>query len=501
MEIKPLTGSIIQVECDALIVNLFKGVTAPGGATGAVDKALGGLLSELIAQEGFEGKPGQILLVHTQGMLPAKKVIVVGLGEAEKFDTNAARRASAAAARRAREVKAVKVASIIHGAGIGGMDPARSAQATVEGAVIGTYRFLSYKSEPDPHEIQEFLLVEVDESKSTAVRWGAERGRIVGEAVNYARDLVNAPSCKVTPSRLADFGAQIAREGKLDFSALEREDARRLGMGAYLAVAQGTDEPPKFIVLKYTPSTPSEKTVAVIGKGVTFDSGGLSLKDSDSMSTMKDDMAGAAAMLAIMKAVAQLKPTVSVMGISAATENMPSGKAVKPGDIARAMNGKTIEIDNTDAEGRLTLSDALCYAVENGADELIDLATLTGACVVALGREISGAFVNDKKLLSHLMDASEISGDIIWPMPLHDNYKELFSSDIADMKNTGGREAGATTAALLLQEFTSNKPWAHIDIAGPAFYTKENPLTGKGGTGAGVRLLIEYLCGGPSRNT
>ncbi len=497
MEVRTVQASITDIECDTLVVNLFQGVADTAGAAGAVDRALGGLLTDLIRQERFEGKAGQTLLVHTHGKLPAKRVIVAGLGEKDRFDLNAVRKASAAALRRAKECCSDSSATIVHGAGQGSLGIERAAQATVEGALIGIYEFLKYKSEPAGHSIGELVVVEADESKIEAASWGSERGRVVAEAVNAARDLVNSPSNDITPTFLADYALQMASETGLQCSVLEREDADGLGMGAYLAVARGSAERPKFIVLSYSPEQTSQKTVAIVGKGVTFDSGGLSIKPADSMTTMKDDMSGAAAVLATMRAVARIRPSLNVMAIVPATENMPDGSAVKPGDVVRAMNGKTIEVENTDAEGRLTLADALCYAVKNGADELVDLATLTGACVVALGRGMSGVFTNSDELLSRMMVCSEISGDALWQLPLCDDYRKQIDSQIADMKNTGGREAGAITAALLIREFAGGRPWAHIDIAGPAFLNEDNGLLGKGGTGAGVRLLVEYLCGGP----
>jgi leucyl aminopeptidase len=495
VQVSNITASILDVACDVLIVNLFEGVTCPGGATGAVDRALGGQISEIIEREGFEGKLGQVMTVRTGGAIPARAVVVAGLGKAEKFDRGAVRKASAAAARRAAEMKASKVATILHGAGIGGMPARQSAQATVEGAIIGTYRFVAYKSEPDGHDIAELVIVDNDASKFADAEAGAARGRIAAEAVNRARDLINSPANEVTPSCLADYARRLASEAGLDVTVLEREDIEKLGMGAFASVAKGSAQPPKFIVLTYTPPAPSDRTCAIVGKGITFDSGGLSLKDGSSMATMKDDMSGAAAVLTAMGAIAEIRPPVKVMAIVAATENMPGGRATRPGDIVRAMNGKTIEVENTDAEGRLTLADAVSYAVREGADEIVDLATLTGACVVALGRGMSGLFCNDPSLESRLLACGKASGDLLWPLPIFDDYFENIKSDVADMKNTGGREGSAIAGALLIREFAEGKPWAHLDIAGPAYIDKDNGLVGKGGAGAGVRLLIEYLCG------
>ncbi|MCC6483647.1 MAG: leucyl aminopeptidase [Armatimonadetes bacterium] len=495
MKTQTQISSVTEHACDALIVNLFEGVTTPGGATGAVDKALGGLISQLIAQEKFEGKLGKTLLIHSQGKIPAARVVLVGLGKSQDFTLEAVRRASAAAIRKAREARAASVSSISHGARIGGLEPASAAQATVEGALIASYEFTKYKSKPDNAAIESFTLISNDPAEVEKLERGARKGQIVAEAVNEARDLINTPASDVYPEMLAGYAEALAHEAGLGARVLDREECERMGMGAFLAVAKGSERPPRFIVLKHTVEG-AKKTVAIVGKGVTFDTGGYCIKTAESMFTMKDDMSGAAAVLAAMRAVGRLKPGVNVMGIVAATENMISGSAYRPGDVVRAMNGKTIEIENTDAEGRVTLSDALSYAASEGADEIIDLATLTGACVVALGRRISGLFCNNDALRARLMEASDTSGDLLWDMPLLADYFEQIESKVADMKNTGGREAGATTAALLLQEFVDAKPWAHIDIAGPAFVSKDNGLVSYGGTGAGVRLLIEYLTRG-----
>ena len=499
MDVQITRASITELDCDALIVNLFEGVTSPGGATGAVDKALDGLIGEVIQKEQFKGKLGSLLSIHTHGKIPARRVLVAGLGPKEEFSIDSIRTVMAAAARAARDSHASTVATILHGAGIGRLSPVRSAQATVEGAVIGTYRFLRFKSQPpETHQISSLIIAETDPVKAEAAQAGAKRGRTSGNAVNTARDLVNAPANQITPSYLAEFATSLAIKGSVDIQILERSDCARLGMGSYLAVTDGSTEPPKFIVARYHAGPDAKKTVAIVGKGVTFDSGGLSLKDASSMATMKDDMSGAAAVLAVVQALPELAPKVNVLAIVAATENMPSGSAMRPGDVLRAMNGKTIEVENTDAEGRLTLADALCYAVSQGADEMLDFATLTGACVVALGRDLSGVFCNNEQLFARLQEVSETSGDKIWRLPLHKPYFEQIKSEVADMKNTGGREAGATTAALLLEEFVDGRPWAHIDIAGPAFLSNGDTLFGKGGTGAGVRLLIEYLAGSPA---
>ncbi len=495
MQINTINASILQHPCDVLVLGIFKGVTELSGAAAAVDNALGGLISSVITTEGFEGKLGETRAIHTQGKIPAARVILTGLGDPEKPDLENARRAFAAACRHARDTKARTVAAVDECSHI----PMRLAQAMVEGAIIGAYRYLDYKTDPDRHEIESLTIVTPTAEGAAAAEAGARRGEIVAQAVNATRDLVNAPANTVTPTFLADCAEEIAATCGLELTVLNREECAAMGMGAFLAVSQGSAQRPRFIVLRYRGGGSGAKTVAIVGKGITFDSGGLSLKPADGMASMKDDMAGAAAVLQTMRAVAQLKPKVNVVGIAAATENLPSGTAVKPGDVVRAINGKTIEIVNTDAEGRLTLADAVGYAAAQGADEIVDLATLTGACVTALGNRISGAFCNDDDLAARLIACGRTSGDLLWQMPLFQEYRELLDSDVADIKNTGGRAAAAINGGMFISEFTGGTSWAHLDIAGPATSSKEDILTGKGATGVGVRLLVEYLCGEPGQ--
>ena len=494
-------GSLTQVECEALVVNLFEGVTHPGGGTGAVDRALDGAITRLISEENFEGKIGRTAVLHTDGRIPAKKVILVGLGEASEFDTEGVRRASAAAAKQAAAVNAKKVCTILHGAGIGRLDPSECALAIVEGAALGTYKFLKYKTvDPKPVSVEQLEIVEMDAGKIPAIREGLEKGEITSDATIFARDLVNDPSNSVTPTFLAETARNIADQNGLGCDVLDRDEIAELGMNLLLAVAQGSVQPPKFIVLKYS-SEGAKKTVALLGKGITFDSGGLSLKPAESMETMKDDMSGAAAVLAAMRAVSKIKPNVNVLGLIPTTENMPGGSAVKPGDVIKSYNGKTVEINNTDAEGRLVLADALAYAVKQGVDEMIDVATLTGACVVALGRGISGILSNDDDLTARLIAVGQKEGEPLWRLPLHKDYTGMLESGVADMINTAGREGATITAGLFLKEFVGDTPWAHIDIAGPSFiensgyWDKTTFTTPKGGTGAGTRVLVRYLMG------
>jgi leucyl aminopeptidase len=482
---------LTEVRTDALIVGRHAGESKLAPALAALDKKLGGLLSKVMTAEKFEGKPGQISHVHTDGRLPAPRVIVAGLGPG-KGDAEAVRRAASAAARRARDLGAKSAAGYLAAEGL---SPRVRAQATVEGAVLGTYRFDGYLKEKGPKSLDAFAVVEPERRSHGAAEQGVRAGEIWAAATCLARDLVNEPANVVTPAYLAQRAQEIAGKGRLKLKVLERADCEKLGMGAYVGVAQGSLEPPKFIHLTYSPKGRPRKRVVVIGKGITFDSGGLDLKPADGMYRMKDDMSGAAAVLGLFSALPKLALPVEVHGLIAATENMPSGTAQRPGDIVRAMNGLTIEIGNTDAEGRLTLADALVYAdKEIKPDEIVDLATLTGAIVVALGLGLSGVFATDDALAGRVLGAAEAAGEKMWRMPLHDEYKDGIKSDIADLNNISSqRGGGAIVAGLFMRDFTGGRPWAHLDIAGTAFTERELPLGPKGATGVGVRTLLAYL--------
>ncbi len=365
--------------------------------------------------------------------------------------------------------------------------------------MLANYAFDAYKKQNSAKRVAEVDILLADSRMTLALRKVIDRALTVMAGVHIARDLVNIPAHDMSPERLAEAAQEIAKDsgGTIKVKILERAECEKLGMGAYLAVAQGADRPPKFITLAYTSPRPAKKTVAVIGKGVTFDSGGLSLKPADSMMTMKCDMAGAAAVLGLFAILGKLRPRVNIKGYIAATENMPSGSAIRPGDIVRSMSGKTIEILNTDAEGRLTLADAMTYALRDKPDAMVDLATLTGACMVALGEEIAGLMTNDRTLAKDLLRSAKDASEKLWEMPLEERYKEQVHSDVADLRNIATtRYGGSLTAGLFLQEFVGETPWAHLDIAGPAF--AERPMgvcLQKGATGYGVRTLWKWVEG------
>lgn len=493
MQIRVLHADISHLAVDALIVNLFQGVEKPEGATAAIDQALGGIITQLMAEGEIKGKLNEITLLHSMDKIPAKRVIVAGLGKPQELTLDNVRGIAAETCRFSQKIGAKKVATIAHGAGKGGLSPASVAQAISEGSILGLYTFHRHKSdESRPSEIDELILVEKEENKLSSLENGCARGRIIADATNFARDMINEPANFMTPSHIAEKASNLAADYGLKCTILGKAQMQELGMGALLGVAQGSQQPPKFIILEYKGDTSTSNALGFIGKGISFDSGGISLKPSDDMSEMKTDMAGGAAVIAALRALAQLKPKINVTALVPATENLPGGTALKPGDVVRALNGKTIEIITTDAEGRLILADALCYAQKLSLSPLIDVATLTGACRVALGDICTGIMGNNQGLVNQLIKTGEEAGECLWQLPTYEEYKEQNRSDIADVKNSGGRYGGAITAALFLAEFIKDVPWAHLDIAGTSRSDKEKNYQIKGATGVAVRTLINF---------
>ena len=505
MEIVVQQGDVVRHETSALVVNLFEGVRSPGGATGAVDQALGGLISRLIEDGEIRGKKGELTLLHTPssaypGFSP-ERVLVVGLGSSSSFDYEGIRSISASAARKLRSIRVRHAATIAHGAGIGGLDAAGCAEAIAEGTLLGLYRFTRYKSGPDGDDAEEdsggngldiLELIEFEASRVPQLRRGVELGSVLASAALLARDLVNEPPNVLSPTELARAAQEMAGNAGLECKVLGSDECERLGMGAFLAVAKGSAQPPKFIHISYR-GDPSNRSnnLWLVGKGITFDSGGLSLKPSAGMPAMKGDMGGGAAVIGAMKAIAALKPKLNVDGVCAATENMPGGSAQRPSDIVKAMNGKWIEVENTDAEGRLTLADAICYARENGAARIVDIATLTGAISVALGRGHTGGFSNNDELMEAVAAAGATRGEPVWRLPLDSISKRQNSSRVADIKNTGGRPAGSITAAHFIHEFAGSTPWVHLDIAAVNMSDGNSGVFVPGATGAAARTLVQ----------
>jgi leucyl aminopeptidase len=533
MDIRVRRGDIARQAAGALVVNLFEGVTQPGGATGAVDRALDGAISRVIQDGDCRGKENEFTLIHTLGKIPSPRVLVAGLGKQEGFTLDKVRSVAAGAARYLRRIRCETIASITHGAGIADLDPEACAQAIAEGTILGLYTFDRHKKPKEDHvDVRELALVEFDQSRVGALRRGVERGVVLADAANFSRDLANEPGNVLTPTELAARAEALARDTGLECEVHDRQWMEEQGMGALLGVAKGSHQPPQFIVLRYHGKWPTEVRrllkqlgkakargahgearriagilrskhghyvsrqpdepahLALVGKGITFDTGGISIKPAAGMQEMKGDMSGAAAVVAAMGAIARLKPSISVTAVVPATENMPGGSATKPGDILRTMSGKTIEVINTDAEGRLILADGLAYAGQQSPTAIVDVATLTGAIAIALGNVAVGAMTNNDALYARVQHAATTAGEKVWQLPMYDEYKEQIKSEVADMKNTGGRGAGSITAAFLLKEFVDDTPWVHLDMAGVDNYAKEKGVLVKGASGIPVRTLV-----------
>jgi leucyl aminopeptidase len=497
MEVMVKAGRLDKEAVDTIVLMLYEGDSVPQGIAAMIDKALDGAITALIREGEFTGKPKQQSVLHTQGRIKSKKVVLTGLGKPEKLTLEGLRQAAGSAANYARGLRTGTIATTIDGAERAQMALSDAAQAVAEGMVLGLYSFNKFKSEAN--ERQDMIavtLVANNREQVKAVQQGAEIGRILGESTNFARSLVNHPSNEMTPTILAEQARQMAKAYDLKCEVLDRKDMEKLGMGLLLGVAQGSEQPPKFIVLEHRGGKRTQGNIVFVGKGVTFDSGGISIKSADGMERMKYDMSGGAAVIGALRAAALLKVAQNVIGLIPATENLPSGKATKPGDVHRAMNGKTAEIINTDAEGRLILGDALAYTARYKPIACIDLATLTGACVVALGHEAIGMMGNSQgeELMDRLRQAGMRTGERVWQLPLWDEYLEHVKSDVADVKNVGmGRAAGAIAGAAFLANFVDGYPWVHLDIAGTAWADREQPYKPKGGTGVGVRLLTQIL--------
>lgn len=477
------------VVADLLAVPVFA-ERALGPGADAVDVALGGVLAEFMDETDFNGKPGETLAVPTSGRLGAKAVVLVGVGEHDGMTLDGVRRAAAAVAKRASKV--TSLATTLLDAAPASVDRVDAAQALAEGIVLGGYEFLRYKGDPKPSKLVRAVVVGRGGAK---VKAALRRGARIADAVGWARDLVNEPSGAKSPSQIAALARKVARASGLSVKVLAGPQLAAARLGGVIGVGQGSARTPRMVRLCYEPAG-ARATIAFVGKGVVFDSGGLSLKPSAGMETMKTDMSGAAAVIAAMSALRDLGVKARVIGYVPLVENMPSGSAIRPGDVLSHRNGKTVEVLNTDAEGRLILADALAMAAEEAPDAMVDVATLTGACVVALGEKIAGLMGNNDAWTSQVREAADRAGESVWPLPLPQEYRKLLDSDVADLANiSGGRYGGTLTAGLFLKEFVGEVPWAHIDIAGPASSSKDDGYVPKGGTGFGVRMLVELAQG------
>jgi leucyl aminopeptidase len=494
MDVRVTDTPLLEWSGDGLVVGLFEDQVELAGDFAALDEKLSGTLQELIAEAEFKGKEGSSVATRVGSGSTVRKIILVGLGKAETLKLDGIRRAAAASARSAKKEKC-KTLGIYLPAWSG--NSTLTAQAIAEGVELALYQDNRFKSDPEEKE-KGAQLEKVEVLGLSGQDAAIARAHHIASGVILARELVAAPANFVTPVTLAETAEALAHDYGLGLEILEREDCEKLGMGAFLGVAQASDLPPKFIHLTYKPDGTPRRKLAIIGKGLTFDSGGLNIKGAGSgIEMMKTDMGGAGATFGAAKAIAQIKPDVEVHFITATTENMISGHAIHPGDILTASNGKTIEINNTDAEGRLTLADALVFTEKLGVDAIVDLATLTGACVVALGDDIAGLWSTDDAIAQQLVESGELAGEKLWRMPMEEKYFEGMKSLIADMKNTGPRQGGSITAALFLKQFVKETPWAHLDIAGPVWNDKENGYNSAGATGYGVRTLVNWVLNAP----
>ncbi len=494
MNITTATTAAEQVTADAVVVGILKGGRSDAleGPAAALDAALGGALTTMRQEGELSGGANETTVVHTLGKLPAPRIVLVGLGPRSGLGVESLRRAAASGCRAARKAGARHVALALWWAELAhlGPDETTAAQAAAEGALFGLYEFKKYKSSNSENhkQVEQVTLLGPDQQALTR---GAGRGRIIGEAVNFCRDLGNEPPNVLTPTELANRAQAMAQTYGLECEILEREQMRELGMGCLLGVAQGSAQPPKLIILRYKGDPDGAPGLALVGKGITFDTGGISIKPANDMDAMKMDMCGAASVIAAMQAIAQLQPKINVTALAPATENMPDGNAYRPGDILRAMNGKTVEIVNTDAEGRLILADALSYARAHHLSPIVDVATLTGAIVIALGSVRSGLFSNDDALARQIVDIGEELGERFWQMPMDEDYDELIKSEVADVRQSViRREAGSIGAARILLRFAEGAPWAHLDIAATNDFNSTKPYADKGASGVPVRTFV-----------
>jgi len=497
IQVQGLVGQAGNESAEVLVLLCCEGESGFAGEADAVDARLGGQLAELIERGEFEGKLGEALMLHTQGKVKAKRLLLTGLGKEKDLRLDAFRQALGTAVKRVRQAKVRSFAVAMPGTIPEEIPVLDVVQALVEGVVLGNYQFTAYRSDngAKPVDVERLTLYTSQRSQLASMTEGIRRGIATAEATVLVRDLCNHPSNVMTPTRIVHEARAVSKESGVRLKVLEQKDMERLGMGALLGVARGSHEPPKFIILEYKGSKAkkAERPVVLVGKTITFDTGGISLKPAENMEHMKADMTGGAEVLATMRAAARLKLPLHLISILPVAENMPGGRAMKPGDIVTTLSGKTVEVQNTDAEGRLILSDGLTYATRYKPAVLIDIATLTGACVVALGQFAIGMFGNNDQLNTQVRNAGLRAGERVWEMPLWEEYFEQLRSDVADMRNIGGRGGGMITAALFLSKFVGNCPWVHLDIASTDWSERERAYLPKGPTGIGTRLLIQFL--------
>jgi leucyl aminopeptidase len=486
-------GSLVDIKTQAIILAFCEGEKTLSGLAADIDKKSGGLLSDIIKSGDFEAKPSQVSVIYTRGSVSAERIALVGLGKRSELNLEKIRRAFAKVMQHLRGLNIKEAATALDGDLLPDQKE-KVVAAIAEGASLGLYQYTPYKTvgRDDLRDVRQLEIVARPKDYSWILDV-VQKTNIITDAVCFARDLVSAPANEMTPSVLAAHAQKLAKKKNVACRVLDQGKMKVLGMNALLGVAAGSHQPPKLIILEYTGGKKGDAPIALVGKGLTFDSGGISIKPAEKMDEMKTDMAGGAAVLATIRAATDLKLPVNIVGLVPATENMSGGSALKPGDILKSYSGQTIEVLNTDAEGRLILADALSYASKYKPSEIIDIATLTGACVVALGEDVTGMLGTDEQMKKEISQAGETTGELVWELPLWEHYHELIKSDIADYKNTAGRLGGAITGAAFLSKFVGDYPWVHLDIAGPAWTTKDKAYIPKGASGVTVRLLVEFL--------
>lgn len=489
MDVKADARKFSEIECDALVVPVYEGEQPEIGALSEIDKRTGGIVTSLIETGEFTGKSTESAYIHNPGDIKAKRLLLMGVGKQDEVNADTVRKVAGAATRLLRGKKTRRFAFLRRSQ----LPLGEAVQAAVEGALFSLFEPDKYHTSDKTESHLEEMILATTEGDTEELRRAIERGRIIAEAANFGREVVNEPSNFMTPTELARRAQETAEKYGLGIDVLDEARMKELGMGALLGVSQGSAEPARLIVLSYLPNADAKETVAIVGKGITFDTGGISLKPADGMEKMKYDMAGGATTIAAMRAIAQLKPSINVIGIVAACENMPGGRAQRPGDVVRSMAGKTIEVINTDAEGRLVLADALAYALKLGATRIVDMATLTGAVSIALGDVNVAIMGNNQEWIDEIIAAGKRTGEKFWQLPLDREYREQIKSEIADIKNIGGRKAGTITAAWFLREFVGEVPWAHLDIAGTAWNETAKPHLAVGPSGVCVRTLVSLV--------
>ena len=493
MEVRVKKGRAAAEKSPALVAFFFEGTKGPEGLLKELDTVLKGKITLLFKSGDIKGKFGELSLVRTEDLIASPRLFMVGLGKREKFKADCLRKASGNAVKVLKRFQLEAGTFLVETLPAQKFSPDVLGELITEGARLGAYSFDKYKTvHEEPKKELKTVTLLVEKQATARLEKGVKIASIIADSVCRVRDLISEPSNELTPGKLASVAKEVGKKTGIKVTVLEKSEIEKLGMGALLGVSKASHEGPRFIIMEYNLSQKKRPLLVFVGKGITFDTGGISIKPANNMEQMKYDMSGAAAVIGTLEAVARLKLPMRVVGLAPTCENMPGGHAYKPGDILKALNGKTIEIKNTDAEGRLILADALSYAKRYKPDGVVDLATLTGACIIAVGNFVVALLTNNDRLAKRVKDSGEASGERVWELPLWDEYSELIKSDIADVKNTGDGTAGTITAAAFLKEFV-DYPWVHLDIASCAWTEKELPYVPKGATGVGVRLLLNLL--------